>query len=257
MIAGLELREVTRSFARVAVVRGVSFTLRPGEVCGYLGANGSGKTTTVRMLTGLLPPSSGDIFYNGQNIEANPGAYKARLGYVPEEAYLYPQLSGVEYLELAGGLRGLGAAQLKKKIGGALEILGLSSSGESTLDTYSKGMKQKILLAAAMLHNPDLLILDEPLSGLDVAAVLLVRSIFAALARRGKIILHSSHDMSEVEKVCSRVIVLHQGRVEADDSVANLETLTKRATLEDVFTTLTRQTDTSRSAEDLVALMET
>jgi len=256
MAPALELREVSRSFARVPVVRGVSFTLRAGEVCGYLGANGSGKTTTVRMLVGLLPPSSGDIWFAGQNIEANPGAYKARLGYVPEEAYLYPHLSGIEYLELAAGLRGLAGPAAKQKIGGALEIFGLSGSAESALETYSKGMKQKILLAAAMLHDPDVLILDEPLSGLDVSAVLLVRCIFAALARRGKIVLHSSHDLAVVEKVCARVIVLHQGRVVADDSVANLGALMHHESLEDIFKELTHQADPTRSAEDLVELME-
>lgn len=256
MTGELELRGVSRSFARVAVVRDVSFKLRPGEVCGYLGANGSGKTTTVRMLVGLLPPSEGDIFFDQKNIAADSCAYRVRLGYVPEEAYLYTHLSGLEYLELAAGLRGMAGPAVKKKIGGALEIFGLAPSAESALETYSKGMKQKILLAAAMLHNPDLLILDEPLSGLDVASVLLVRSIFAALARRGKIILHSSHDLGVVEKVCSRVIVLHKGRVVADDSVSNLGALMHLPNLEAIFSELTHQTDPSSAAEDLAALME-
>ncbi|HWG36097.1 MAG TPA: ABC transporter ATP-binding protein [Terriglobales bacterium] len=247
---------MSRSFARVPVVREVSFRLGPGEICGYLGANGSGKTTTVRMLVGLLPPSGGDIFFAQKNIGADPRAYRARLGYVPEEAHLYTHLSGIEYLELAAGLRGLTGSAVKKKIGGALEIFGLTDSAESALETYSKGMKQKILLAAAMLHNPDLLILDEPLSGLDVTAVLLVRSIFAALARRGKIILHSSHDLGVVEKVCSRVIVLHKGRVVADDSVAHLGALMKLPNLEAIFSELTHQADPSAAAEDLAALME-
>lgn len=252
----LEVRHVSRNYHGVAVVRDVSFTLRPGEVCGYLGVNGSGKTTTVRMLVGLLPPSSGEIFYAGRNIADDPNGYKARLGYVPEEPYLYAHLSGVEYLELVGGLRGIGAAALKRRIEGALEILGLHGSRDAAIESYSKGMKQKILLAAAMLHDPEVLIMDEPLSGLDVTAVLLVRQVLAALARRGKIVMHSSHQLEVVEKICSRVIVLHQGRVVADDSVANLEKLMQLRSLEEIFAQLTEQPDLEKRAEDLAGLME-
>ena len=251
--AALEVRDVTRAYGRLPVVRGVSFTLRPGEVCGYLGVNGSGKSTTVRMLAGLMPPSSGEILYAGKPLGRT---YRARLGYVPEEPYLYGHLTGTEYLELAGGLRGLADAPLRSKIGAALEVFGLTGSRDAPIETYSKGMKQKILLAAAMLHDPDVLILDEPLSGLDVTAVLLMRHVFAALARRGKIVLHSSHALEVVEKVCSRVIVLHQGRVVADDSVANLGTLMRLPSLEEIFAELTQQPDLERRAEDLVALMQ-
>lgn len=251
----LEARSLCRTYARVPVVRDVSFTLRPGEVCGYLGANGSGKTTTVRMLTGLLPPTSGAIYFDGQDIATHLRDYKRRFGYVPEEPYLYSHLSGREYLELVGGLRGIPEARLRRKIGGALEVFGLTGSRDAAIESYSKGMKQKILLAAALLHDPDLLILDEPLSGLDVTAVMLMRHMFAALARRGKTVLHSSHALEVVEKVCSRVIVLHQGRVVADDSVANLGALMQLPSLEAIFAQLTQQPDLERSAEDLAELM--
>lgn len=251
----LEVRQVSRSFARLPVVREVSFVLRPGEVCGYLGANGSGKTTTIRMLTGLLAPSSGEIFFDGRSIADNPLAYRARFGYVPEEPYLYGHLSGCEYLELVGGLRGIAAKPLAARIGGALEIFGLRGSRDAAIETYSKGMKQKILLAAALLHNPEMVILDEPLSGLDVSAALLMRHVFAALAQRGKIVLHSSHALEVVEKVCTRVILLHQGRIVADDSIANLGALLRLPSLEAIFAQLTQQVDLERSARDLVELM--
>ncbi len=250
--AVLEVREVTRSYGRVPVVRGVTFTLRPGEVCGYLGVNGSGKSTTVRMLAGLMPPSSGEILYGGKPLDR---AYRARLGYVPEEPHLYGHLTGAEYLELAGGLRGIPDGVLRPRIQGAFEIFQLIGSRDAAIETYSKGMKQKILLAAALLHDPDVLILDEPLSGLDVTAVLLVRHVFAALARQGKIVLHSSHALDMVEKVCSRVIVLHQGCVVADDSVASLGTLMRLPSLEAIFAELTQQPDLERGAGDLVSLM--
>jgi ABC-2 type transport system ATP-binding protein len=250
--AVLEVYDVTRAYGKVPVVRGISFTLRPGEVCGYLGVNGSGKSTTVRMLAGLMPPTSGEILYAGRPLDR---AYRAHLGYVPEEPYLYGHLTGAEYLELAGGLRGLSDGVLRPRIRGALEILQLTGSRDAPIETYSKGMKQKILLAAAMLHDPDVLILDEPLSGLDVTAVLLMRHVFAALARRGRIVLHSSPALEVVEKVCSRVIVLHQGRVVADDSVSNLGSLMRLPSLQAIFAELTRQPDLERSAEDLVSLM--
>ncbi len=253
----LELRRVFRSYAKVPVVRGVSFTVRPGEVVGYLGANGSGKTTTVRMLVGLLPPTRGAIYFDGGDIAADPGGYKRRFGYVPEEPYLYGHLSGQEYLELVGGLRGREQRRLREKIEGALEAFGLLGSREAAIESYSKGMKQKILLAAALLHDPELLILDEPLSGLDVSAVLLMRHVFAALARRGKIVLLSSHALEVVEKACSRVIVLHQGEVVADDSVANLGALMQLPSLEAIFAQLTRQPDFEQSAARLVELMGT
>ncbi|HXE31503.1 MAG TPA: ABC transporter ATP-binding protein [Terriglobales bacterium] len=251
----LELRQVVRTYAKIPVVRGISFTLRPGEVCGYLGPNGSGKTTTVRMLTGLLPPTSGGIYFDGSDIAEAPMAYKARFGYVPEEPYLYRHLTGQEYLELVGGLRGIPDRPLRAKIHGALEIFGLLGSRDAAIESYSKGMKQKILISAALLHDPELLILDEPLSGLDVTAVAIVRHLFAALARRGKIVLYSSHVLEVVERICSRVIVLYQGRVVADDSVSRLGEMMKLPSLEAIFARLTEQPDLERQAQDLVELM--
>lgn len=256
MAAELEVRGVSRQYGRVEVVRNISFRLAPGEVCGYLGVNGSGKTTTVRMLVGLLAPSTGSISYGGRDIAAALPWYRSQLGYVPEEPYLYNHLTGLEYLELVGGLRGLHEAKLRPRIQGALEILGLTSSREAAIESYSKGMKQKILLAAALLHDPDLLILDEPLSGLDVNAALLVRHVFAALARRGKIVLHSSHQLEVVEQVCSRVIILHRGQIVADDSVANLGKLMQLNSLQEIFAQLTHQPDMEGQARDLVGLMQ-
>ena len=248
---GLEARGLIKRYNAVAVVREVDVVVRPGEVIGYLGPNGSGKTTTVRMLTGLTEPSDGTVLHDGRNIYSDLVAFRRRLGYVPEEAHLYPFLSGREYLELVGRLRELPVALLEKKIMSLLELFGILSAADQPISGYSKGMKQKILISAALLHDPDLLILDEPESGLDVTAVLVLRSLITELARRGKAILYSSHIMESVERVCSRVMVLHRGVVVADDSSANLRALMSHDSLEAVFAELVVQDNPDRTASDI------
>jgi ABC-2 type transport system ATP-binding protein len=235
----------------VAVVQAVDVTARPGEVVGYLGPNGSGKTTTVRMLTGLTEPSAGTVVHDGRDIYSDLVGFRRRLGYVPEEAHVYPFLSGREYLELIGRLRELPIALLERKISCLLELFGILGAADQPISGYSKGMKQKVLISAALLHDPDLLILDEPESGLDVTAVLVLRSLILELAKRGKAILYSSHVMESVERVCSRVMVLHRGRVVADDSASRLRTLLARDSLEDVFAQLVVQDNPDRTAADI------
>jgi ABC-2 type transport system ATP-binding protein len=168
----LEIKGLTKRYNRVPVVDDVSFRIDPGEVCGYLGPNGSGKTTTVKMLTGLLDPSDGDIFFNGQDIRSSLIGYRKRLGYVPDEPHLYPFLSGKEYVELVGRLRSIPEPLLASKSENLLTLFGLGAYRYSPISSYSKRMKQKILICAALLHNPEVLIFDEPLSGLDVTTVL-------------------------------------------------------------------------------------
>jgi ABC-2 type transport system ATP-binding protein len=248
---GLEGRGLTKRYASVAVVRGVGVVVRPGEVVGYLGPNGSGKTTTVRMLTGLTEPSDGTVQHDGRDIYSDLVAFRRRLGYVPEEAHLYPFLSGREYLELVGRLRELPFALLEKKIGSLLDLFGILSAADQPISDYSKGMRQKVLISAALLHDPDVLILDEPESGLDVTAVLVLRSLILELARRGKAVLYSSHIMESVERVCARVMVLHRGSVVADDSSANLRALMSRDSLEAVFAELVVQDNPARTASDI------
>jgi ABC-2 type transport system ATP-binding protein len=247
----LEARHLVKRFYGHAVVNDVSFAVHPGEVVGYLGPNGSGKTTTTRMLTGLLEPTSGAILVGGRETRLDPLEFRRRLGYVPEEPYLYPFLSGREYLELVGRLRELPPASMDRKIGALLELLGLSDAAEQGIASYSKGMKQKILVIAALLHDPDLLIFDEPDSGLDITAALVMRHLIANLAARGKAILYTSHILDVVEKLCTRVIVLHEGRVVADDSVKQLRTLLASSSLEQVFAHLVLRQDPERTARDI------
>lgn len=247
----LEARSLVRRFSGSTVVDAVSFIVRPGDVLGYLGPNGSGKTTTIRMLTGLLPPSRGAVFFDGRDIADDLVGFRRRLGYVPEEPQLYPFLSGREQLELVGRLRQIPSALLTRKIGALLELFGIADAAEQSIASYSKGMKQKVLIVGALLHDPDVLIFDEPDSGLDVTATLVLRHLVHDLAARGKAVMYSSHILEVVEKICTQVMVLHRGRIVANDSVDRLRTLMASASLEEVFAQLVLRDDPARVARDI------
>lgn len=228
----------------------VNFSVSSGEILGYVGPNGSGKSTTVKMITGLLEPTSGEVLFNGRNVRDNLVAFKRRIGYVPEEPYLYAHMSGLEYLTLVGRLRGMEAAALERKAEALLALFDLKASRYSPLTSYSKGMRQRVLIAAALLDDPELIILDEPFSGLDVSAALLFRQLLQDLAAQGRTILFSSHVLEVVEKLCSRVLILYKGKVVAQNSVANLRDLLALPSLVEVFSQLTQQEDyVSRSRE--------
>lgn len=250
----LRARSLTKHFSGVVAVRHVDFTLSPGEIVGYLGPNGSGKTTTLRMIAGLVEPSSGRVEIDGRNVRDDLIAFRHELGYVPEEPYLYPFLSGREYLELIGRLREVPERLLAMKIDGFLKLFGLSSAADQAIASYSKGMRQKIVISGALLHDPAVVLFDEPESGLDVTTTLVLRHLIRILAGRGKAILYSSHILEVVERVCSRVIVLHKGGVVADDSVEHLQVLMSRSSLEGVFSQLVIKEDPARIADDLASV---
>lgn len=253
----LEVRELTKLYTGIPAVSRVSFTIRPGEILGYLGPNGAGKSTTVKMLTGLLEPTSGHIFFEGEDVRHDLKSFQRRIGYVPEEPHLYPHLSGREYLQLTGRLRGIPRITLERKMDELLRLVGLWDDRHAPLASYSKGMRQKILLLAALLHDPALLILDEPFSGLDVNASMILRSLLSSLATRGKMILYSSHVLEVVERVCNTVLILRKGQVVAHDSVAHLRELMSKSSLEGVFAQLTQPEDTDAIAHrilDVVAI---
>jgi ABC-2 type transport system ATP-binding protein len=251
----LELRKVTKRFRGTVAVDQASFCARHGEVTGYLGPNGSGKSTTIKMITTLLEPSSGEILFAGRRILDDPIAWKRRLGYVPEEPYVYGHLSGLEYLVMVGQLRNLPDSRTASRIDRLLRLLSLHDDRHVAMTSYSKGMRQKILLSAALLHNPDVLLLDEPFSGLDVSTALVLRGLIQELAARGKVVLFSSHELDTVERVCSRIVIVHRGKIVADDSIERLRILMSLSTLEGIFSQLAFESDpavTSREIADLV-----
>ena len=234
----LEVRGVSKRYGALTAVRHVSFVVKPGEVLGYLGPNGSGKSTTVKMLVGLMPPTRGEILFEGRNVQDHLVEYKAQVGYVPEEAHVYTYLTAPEYLRLTGRLRAIAEGPLEQKIDRFLVIFGLDGDRHAPLAAYSKGMRQKVLLAAALLHNPRVVVLDEPVSGLDVSTALVLRAVVRSLAADGRIIFYSSHELEAIEKISTRVIILRAGEVVADDSAARLRELTQLPSLEDVFAQL-------------------
>ena len=251
----IEARELTKCYASIPAVNGVSFRIERGQVLGYLGPNGSGKSTTVKMITGLLEPTRGQILCDGQSIRSDLAGYKRRLGYVPEEPNLYPYLTGLEYLDLVGALRGLDGTVVARKSNDLLELFSLHAARHSAIGSYSKGMRQRLPISAALLHDPDILVFDEPLSGLDVTTALVFRNLVQNLAGQGKTILYSSHVLEVVEKVCTHVLVLHRGNVVGHETIDGIRRLASKPSLEQVFTELTQQSDTAATAEGIVAVM--
>jgi ABC-2 type transport system ATP-binding protein len=251
----LELRNVSKRFSGIVAVDNVSFQARAGEITGYLGPNGSGKSTTMKMITGLIETTSGEIRFDGKAIGDDLTGFKQRMGYVPEEPHLYGHLSGLEYLIMVGQLRDLPEKPTAGRVDRLLRLLALLGDRHAPISSYSKGMRQKVLLSAALLHNPDLILLDEPFSGLDVATSLVLRSLIQELAARGKVVLFSSHELETVERVCSHVVILHRGKLVADDSIERLRTLMALPTLEEIFSQLAVEQDTvavSRQIADLI-----
>jgi ABC-2 type transport system ATP-binding protein len=251
MLEAVHLRKLYSSFP---AVQDLSFTLRPGMVLGCLGPNGSGKSTTVKMLTGLLEPTRGLVQFDGQKIQDDLPGYRARLGYVPEEAYLYPYLSGWEYLEMVGTLRGMERPLMESKIDSLLELFSLHPQRHVSLGTYSKGMRQRILLIAALMHDPEIFIFDEPLSGLDVTSALIFKNLVQELGSAGKLIFYCSHVLEVVEKVCSDVLILRKGAVIAQDSVTNIRKILGQS-LENTFLHLVEDVDTMSVARDIIGVM--
>lgn len=251
----LEVKEVSKRYRGIAAVQNVNFCLEPGKIVGYVGPNGSGKSTTVKIITGLLEPSEGKVLFEGRNIRDDLESYRAAFGYVPEEAHVYTHLSGLEYLQLVGRLRGMAERLIALKANRLLSLLGLESWRHSPISLYSKGMKQKVLIAAALLHDPKLLVFDEPLSGLDVVSSRLFKDLLEELAAQGKAILYISHVLEVVEQVCDRVIVIAKGKILADAAPLELRTLMQLGNLESVFAQLVRQQDTRMAARELVEVM--
>jgi ABC-2 type transport system ATP-binding protein len=245
----LELDGIWKSYRGIPAVRALSLRARPGDVVGLLGRNGSGKSTTVRMIVGLLRPTRGVVRWH--DIQQQLLDYQAIVGYVPEEPRLYAYLTAPEYLELVGGLRGIQRGTLVRRTNRYLELFGLDTDRYAPLSSFSKGMRQKVLIAAALIHDPQIVVLDEPNSGLDVGASLILRTLVNTLAERGKIVIYSSHLLDVVERVCQEVLILHDSAVVASNSVRKLRELTHTTSLEEAFTSVAIDQDVVRIGREI------
>ncbi len=251
----LEVRHLSKNYRGIPAIHDISFSVRPGEIVGYLCPNGSGKSTTVKIITGMLRPNGGCVLFDGKDIQNDLIVLRGSSGYVPEEAHLYTHLTGLEYLQLVGRLREMPEGLIEHKANRMLSLFGLESWRHSPISSYSKGMKQRVLISSALMHNPRLLIFDEPLSGLDVVTARLFKDLIENLAAKGKAILYISHVLEVVEQVCHRVIVISRGTILADAPPAELKHLMKLQSLESVFAQLVQQQDTNAIARELVELM--
>lgn len=220
------------------VLKGIDLDIMPGQIIGYIGPNGAGKSTTVKILSGIISDFEGDIQVFGHDLRAESVEIKKRIGYVPEIGALYDLLTPNEYLNFIGNLYGIDKDTLESRTGHLLTFFGMSKHADQRMDTFSKGMKQKILLISGIINNPDILFLDEPLSGLDANAVILVKELLIKLAAEGKTVFYSSHLMDVVEKISDRIILINNGNVVADGSFATLKT-ENAETLEKLFAQLT------------------
>jgi ABC-2 type transport system ATP-binding protein len=248
----IQLEDVTKLYGGKAALQGVSLAVEPGRVLGYLGPNGAGKTTTVKILTATLKPDGGKVTVCGFDPASDPVAVKSRVGYVPEVAALYESMTPIEYGRFVGRLHGLAEDLIAKRLGAFLKVFGLDANRHQPIGTFSKGMKQKVLILTALLHNPPLVILDEPLNGLDANAALLLKDIIARLATAGRTVFYCSHLLDVVEKVCDRVVILKEGRVIADGSVDEIRSGSERGSIEGAFSELTSTTDWGGLAEEFV-----
>lgn len=252
----IKLNNLKMKYSSDYVLQGVNLEVYPGQIIGYIGPNGAGKTTTIKIMLGMLEGFEGKVTIAGQILDGSNIDYKKRIGYVPEGGQIYESLTGNEYLEFIGKLYELDTSKIEKRITKLAELFGLNKDIHSRISSYSKGMKQKLLIIAAIIHNPDIIFLDEPLNGLDANSVMVFKELLTKLAAAGKTIFYSSHLMDVVEKISNRIVLLNNGEVVADGSFQELQAQIKEGSLEEIFNNLTGFHQHQQIAEDIVELLE-
>lgn len=252
----IRIRDLRMKFGDQYVLNGIDFDAYPGQIIGYIGPNGAGKSTTVKIMLGLVEGYQGEVTVCGANPLDGDTEYKKRIGYVPETADIYDTLTAREYLTFMGELYGLSMESAESKALRMMEQLGLRDAANARLSTFSKGMKQKVLIISSLLHNPDILFLDEPLSGLDANSVMVIKELMALLAAQGKTIFYSSHIMEVVEKISHRILLLDGGRIAADGSFEELKGQNLQGSLEQIFNQITGFNEHHEIAERFVSIVQ-
>lgn len=235
----LHLQNLSKNYSGNYVLKGINLNVDQAQIIGYIGPNGAGKSTTIKILTGIIDSFEGEATVLGMDVRKESIAIKQRIGYIPEQAALYETLTPLEYLQFTGRLYNLPDAVIGKKSWELLNLFELSDKANARMNGFSKGMKQKVLLISGLMHNPEIIFLDEPLSGLDANAVILVKEILAQLRQAGKTLFYSSHIMDVVEKISDRIVIINRGEVIADGTFAHLQSEAAKGSLENIFTALT------------------
>ena len=252
----IEIKDLRMNYGDKEVLKGINLDIYKGNIIGYIGSNGAGKSTTIKILLGLVNGYSGSVSIFGKDIEDKSNNYKERIGYVPEIAKVYDSLTAKEYLTFVGQIYGLSYEKCDEKSQKLMSVLGIGHAYESRLSSFSKGMKQKVVIISSMLHNPDILFLDEPLSGLDANSVLLIKEILYKLKEEGKTIFYSSHIMEVVEKLSDRIILLDQGNIVADGNFEEIKNSSFDGSLEEIFNQLTGFEEHSQLCSEFVSILK-
>jgi len=248
----ISIKNLRKSYGNKLVLKGIDLDIYPGQVIGYIGPNGAGKSTTVKILCGLISDYEGTVSVKGLNLKENATAVKSHIGYIPELAELYDVLTPAEFLGLMGSLYSMDEAVVMERSVKMLAAFGLQGNINDRMDTFSKGMKQKVLITSGLLHNPDIIILDEPLSGLDANSVIIVKELISKLAKEGKTIFYCSHMMDVVEKVSDRIVLINEGTVIANGSFEELQQQQGNESLEKIFAHLTAKESLNGAADQLM-----
>ncbi|AYE35377.1 ABC transporter ATP-binding protein [Clostridium septicum] len=252
----IEIKDLKMSYGNKEVLKGINLEIRKGNIIGYIGPNGAGKSTTVKIILGLVKGFTGEVKVFGQDISNGDESYKKKIGYVPEVPEIYDSLTGKEYLTFIGQLYGFNYYDVNRKAKKLMRVLGIEEVYNKRISSYSKGMKQKLIIISSLLHNPDILFLDEPLSGLDANSVMIIKEILAELSRKGKTIFYSSHIMEVVEKISDRIVLINNGNIVADGAFDELQNSCKEGTLEEIFNELTGFNDHKELAENFISIVE-
>jgi ABC-2 type transport system ATP-binding protein len=252
----IETKFLSKSYEGKSALDNLSIQIEPGSIFGFLGPNGAGKSTTVKILTGLLRPTKGSVSVAGFDVVEQPLEVKKRIGYVPETGALYESLSPAEYLEMAACLHHIDPKAAKTRMDELLELFGILDVRHQRMTEFSKGMKQKVLISAALLHKPEVLFLDEPLNGLDANTAMIFKELLKKLAEQGKTILFCSHILEVVERICNRILIIDKGRRIIEGTVQEICATTSAQTLEQAFAQLTGSRDAGQITADFLAALE-
>ena len=252
----IQLQRVKKHYSGTYVLQGIDLSFDKGQIVGYIGPNGAGKSTTIKILTGIISDFEGEVTVLGHDVRKEPMLIKKQIGYIPEQAALYDVLTPMEYLGFVGKLYQLDEVMIRKKALELLRLFELADKSDMRMNGFSKGMRQKVLLISGLIHNPEIIFLDEPLSGLDANAVILVKEILSQLKHAGKTIFYSSHIMDVVEKISDRIIIINKGAVIADGTFEELREAGDKGSLENIFTALTGDHQHLSTAGEFVDIMK-